>query len=65
MMRHETNSECQGLAFRKGNLLASVITDGTRVAVYKPAGRSVFPTLGRAIASLEASGWRIEMDAWY
>lgn len=64
-MTHETNIECQALTFERGGKVATVVTDGIRTAVYQERGRSVHPTLGRAIASLEAAGWRIITDIWY
>ena len=64
-MTHETNIECQALTFERCGKVATVVTDGVRTAVYQERGRSAHPTLGRAIASLEAAGWRIIMDDWY
>lgn len=64
-MMNETNIECQSLTFERGGKVATVVTDGIRTAVYLERGRSVHPTLGRAIASLEVAGWRIIPDIWY
>lgn len=64
-MKHERNIECQTLTFVRCGRSATVVTDGVRTAVYQERGRSAYPTLGRAIASLEAAGWRIVTDMWY
>lgn len=64
-MIQKTNIECQSLTFMRSGKVATVVTDGVRTAVYDERGRNFHPTLGRAIASLEAAGWRIITDMWY
>lgn len=63
-MTNHTNVECQSLIFRKGGRLAQIVTDGTHTAVFQENGRRLFPTLGRAIATLEVAGYEISMDDW-
>lgn len=47
------------LIFRKGDILAHVVTNGDKHAVYTAEGRTMYDTLRAAIAALEAKGYNI------
>lgn len=49
---------------RKNEQLATIITDGTKVAIYTLEGRTYAPKLSTAIAKMEAQGYHIDMEAW-
>lgn len=47
------------LIFKKGDILAHVVTNGDKHAVYTSEGRTMYDTLRAAIAALEAKGYNI------
>lgn len=51
--------ETQVIIFRKGDVLAHVVTDGKHHAVYTSTGRTLYDKLHQAIAALEADGYSI------
>lgn len=50
------------LVFQKGPHIRTIVTDGRKVAIYKPNGRTFVRSLGMAIAHLECHGFRINMQ---
>ena len=44
--------------------MATIVTNGTKVAIYTPEGRTFSPKLSTAIAKMEAQGYHIDMEAW-
>ena len=56
--------EVKGLQMRKIDKLATIITDGTKVAIYTREGRTYAPKLSTAIARMEAQGYNIDMEGW-
>lgn len=51
------------LIFTRGAQVASLVTDGTTTAVYMETGRTLHRTMQRAVASLEARGYSIDIEA--
>lgn len=50
------------LVFQKGPHIRTIVTDGRKVAIYKPNGRTFVRSMGMAIAHLECKGYRINMQ---
>lgn len=50
------------ITFSKGLKLATIVTNGSRTAIYTDKGRTFAPKLSTAIARLEAKGWQLIPD---
>ena len=57
-------TEIQLHTFRKGDQVATIVTDGCTTRTYEPDECRAHTTLYRAIAYLEARGWQIMIDQW-
>lgn len=57
-------SPIETLTFRKGIKQATVVTDGLHYATYEAGERKWHSKLSKAIAYLEARGYKIIVDLW-
>lgn len=57
-------SAIQQHTFRRGDQIATIVTDGCSIRTYEPDECRAHTTLYRAIAYLEARGWHIITDQW-
>lgn len=61
---NETKTYYETLHFRKGDKLATIITDGLHYATYTNEGREWHNKLSSACAYLESKGYNIIIDLW-
>lgn len=47
---------------RRDGEIATIITDGRRVATYETTGRTLWCSMARAIAHLECKGYTVDME---
>lgn len=53
-----------GIVMRRDGEIATIITDGRRVATYESTGRTLWCSMVRAIAHLECKGYTIDMEEY-
>lgn len=56
--------ELEVLAFAREHQRAHIVSDGTHTRSYEEGGCTVHDTLTKAIAYLEAKGYKIQIDEW-
>lgn len=65
MYKKNVQNEIEVLTFRKGEEVATIVTNGAKTRVFHSGSSLIKSTMGKAIAYLECRGWSIETGVNY
>lgn len=65
MYKKNVQNEIEVLTFRKGEEVATIVTNGAKTRVFHSGLSLIKSTMGKSIAYLECRGWSIETGVNY